>query len=304
MSMIQPGARNSEFLDLDDDSLYHLGLKKTPELLNQLREIFGDVKYVCMGGSPDRAMTFGNKAAEELGISTPEGGVQTIGKTERCNMCQVGPILSISHGMGMPSLSIFLHEVTKLLEYAGCTDVKFIRIGTSGGLGVKGGTVVVTEDAINAKLEPTHTKTMLGQDYTYPTQLDRQLARDLLDARGVEKAVMGNTMGTDDFYEGQGRRDGTLKPPYTREDRMAFLHKAHDEAGVRNIEMESTEFAAFCNRAGIPAAIVCAALLNRLEGDQVKATPVELAQYSDNAQTVVINYIRQQLEQQQKVVEA
>ncbi len=47
--MIQPGARNSEFLDLDDDSLYHLGLKKTPELLNQLREIFGDVKYVCPG---------------------------------------------------------------------------------------------------------------------------------------------------------------------------------------------------------------------------------------------------------------
>ena len=81
---------------------------------------------------------------------------------------------------------------------------------------------------------------------------------------------------------------------------MAFLHKAYDEAGVRNIEMESTEFAAFCNRAGIPAAIVCAALLNRLEGDQVKETPEELAQYSDNAQTVVINYIRQQLEQQHK----
>ena len=94
--MIQPGARNSEFLDLDDDSLYHLGLKKSPELLNQLQEMFGGVKYVCMGGSPDRAMTFGNKAAEELGISTPEGGVQTIGKTESCNMCQVGPILSIS----------------------------------------------------------------------------------------------------------------------------------------------------------------------------------------------------------------
>ena len=117
-------------------------------------------------------MTFGNKAAEEFGISTPEGGVRKIGKNERCNMCQMSPILSISHGMGMPSLSIFLHEVTKLLEYAVSTDVKFIRIGTSGGVGVKGGTVVVTEDAINAKLEPTHTKTMLGQGYTYPTQLD------------------------------------------------------------------------------------------------------------------------------------
>ena len=32
-------------------------------------------------------MTFGNKAAEEFGISTPEGGVRKIGKNERqgCN---------------------------------------------------------------------------------------------------------------------------------------------------------------------------------------------------------------------------
>ena len=50
----------------------------------------------------------------------------------------------------MPSLSIFLHEVTILLEYAVSTDVKFIRIGTLGGVWVKGGNVVVTEDAINA----------------------------------------------------------------------------------------------------------------------------------------------------------
>ncbi len=301
MGIIAPEERNSDFLDLDEDFLYHLGLHKNPKLPDQLREMFGDVKYVCMGGSPDRAMTFGNKVAEELGIETPEGGVQTIGKTERCNMCKVGPVLSISHGMGMPSLSIFLHEVTKLLEYAGCTDVKFIRIGTSGGVGVEGGTVVVTQDAINEKLQPVHTKVMLGKDYTYPTNLDRQLAQDIFDARGEVEAVMGNTMGTHDFYEGQGRSDGALKPPYTREERMAFLHKAHNEAGVRNIEMESSEFAEFCARAGIPAAIVCAALLNRLNGDQVDATAEELAQYSDNAQTVVINYIRKQLEEQAAV---
>ena len=60
MSMIQIEARNNEFLDSEEDSLYHLGLKKTPELLYQLQEMFGGVKYVCMGGSPERAMTFVN----------------------------------------------------------------------------------------------------------------------------------------------------------------------------------------------------------------------------------------------------
>ena len=297
MSLIQIEARNNEFLDSDEDSLYHLGLKKTPQRLHQLQEMFGGVKYVCMGGSPERAMTFGNKAAVELGIPKSEGAIQAIGKTERCHMFVVGPILSISHGMGMPSISIFLHEVTKLLDYSGCTDVKFIRIGTSGGVGVEGGTVVITENAINAKLEPKHTKTMLGKDHSFPTQLNGPLAQDLLAASEGIETVMGNTMGTDDFYEGQGRRDGALKPPYSIQDRMEFLQKIHDQAGVRNIEMESTEFASFCNRAGIPGAIVCVALLNRLKGDQVESSPEQLAQYSDNAQAVVINYIRKQLGQ-------
>jgi hypothetical protein len=31
----------------------------------------------------------------------------------------VGPVLIANHGMGMPSTSILLHEVTKLLAHAG-----------------------------------------------------------------------------------------------------------------------------------------------------------------------------------------
>ena len=32
-------------------------------------------------------------------------------------------------------MMVILHEVLKLLHYAGAQDVKFFRIGTSGGLG-------------------------------------------------------------------------------------------------------------------------------------------------------------------------
>ena len=39
------------------------------------------------------------------------------------------------HGMGVPSASILLHEVLKLLHYAGAKDVVLFRMGTSGGLG-------------------------------------------------------------------------------------------------------------------------------------------------------------------------
>lgn len=41
------------------------------------------------------------------------------------------------------------------------------------------------------------------------------------------------------------------------------------EHGIVNIEMESTIFAALTHHAGIKAAVICVALLNRLNGDQV-----------------------------------
>lgn len=44
-------------------------------------------------------------------------------------------VLSLQHGMGIPSVSIMLHEILKLVYYAKCKDVTFIRIGTSGGIG-------------------------------------------------------------------------------------------------------------------------------------------------------------------------
>lgn len=40
------------------------------------------------------------------------------------------------HGMGIPSISIMLHELIKLLYHAKCSDITIIRIGTSGGIGI------------------------------------------------------------------------------------------------------------------------------------------------------------------------
>ena len=53
---------------------------------------------------------------------------------------------------------------------------------------------------------------------------------------------------------------------------MAYLQKAK-EAGVKNIEMESLQFGAFCHEIKVRAAVIAVAFLNRLEGDQVTSTP-------------------------------
>ena len=103
-----------------------------------------------------------------------------------------------------------------------------------------------------------------------PAKLDSQLQRELIELgqlRGVP-VVSGKTMCTDDFYEGQGRLDGAFCE-YKMENKMNYLRELN-KAGVRNIEMESSPFAALTHRAGIRAAVICVTLLNRLNGDQVR----------------------------------
>ena len=58
--------------------------------------------------------------------------------------------------MGMPSISILLHELIKLMHHAACTDVIFTRMGTCGGLGLAPGTVVITDSAVNEMFQPVY----------------------------------------------------------------------------------------------------------------------------------------------------
>jgi len=296
MAFLPEGKRNPMMNDVVADPkntvdiLYHLGLDTTMDL-----SIFKDTKFVCMGGSAVRAATFAEDLRKRF---TPEveGPVEPIGKTERYSVYKVGQIISCSHGIGMPSMLILLHEMAKLLHYAGAEDAAYIRIGTSGGIGLAPGTLVVTTCGVMGTLEPVYEAIELGERRRYGSQLNEALVPLLVAAaKDIEvPAEAGMTMGTDDFYEAQGRLDGALRTWYTNEDKMTFLKKAYN-AGVRNIEMEAAAFGAFCGRAGIRGAIVCATLVNRLDGDQVTSTGEQLGMFSLSAQRVVAHFMEKEL---------
>lgn len=100
-----------------------------------------------------------------------------------------------------------------------------------------------------------------------------------------------------DWYHllGQGRLDGAFCD-YTLDDKLKFLQKVYD-AGVRNIEMESVCFAAMCNRAGVPAAVLCVTLLDRLKGDQVELAPELHEDYQMRPPRLVAKFIKKTLEE-------
>lgn len=100
--------------------------------------------------------------------------------------------------------------------------------------------------------------------------MDKKLAKELKSLAEPEDpydTIIGKTMCTHDFYEGQGRLDGAFCD-FTEADKMEYLEKLRD-FGIVNIEMECTIFAALTHHAGIRSAICCVTLLDRLKGDQV-----------------------------------
>jgi uridine phosphorylase len=265
---------------MDEDYLYHLGLSKANA------PCFKNIKYVCIGGTNDRMTNFAELCGKKFGFQ-----VNSIGIHKRYVLYKVGPCLICSHGMGGPSISILLNEIAKLLKYAEA-DALWIRMGTCGGIGVSPGTLCISSQSLNGALEPYHETIVLGQKIRREAIFDEQVAKDLavicsdLDI----DSVIGKTMCCDDFYEGQGRLDGAICE-YTEQDKLTFLERAAG-LGVKNIEMESLQFGAFCNKIGVRSIVVCVAILNRLNGDQVRSTMDELKAFEERPVEAVIEFIR------------
>ncbi|XP_042170605.1 uridine phosphorylase 1 isoform X3 [Oncorhynchus tshawytscha] len=236
--------------------------------------------------------------AGELSLEDPKAEYPNIcAGTDRYAMYKIGPVLSVSHGMGIPSIAIMLHELIKLLYHARCTDVTIFRIGTSGGLGLEPGTVVVTKQSVDATFLPRLEQVILGNTVVRSTDLDQGLAEELLQCSkdlGQFETVIGNTMCTMDFYEGQARLDGAFCS-YTEKDKQDYLTKAY-ESGVRNIEMESSVFAAMCKLSALKAAVVCVTLLDRQKGDQLISSHEVLHSYQQRPQILVGHLIKKMLQ--------
>jgi len=63
-------------------------------------------------------------------------------------------LFTLQHGMGIPSVGILLHEVIKLMYHARVKDPVFFRLGTCGGIGLDGGQLVITEQAVDGMMQP------------------------------------------------------------------------------------------------------------------------------------------------------
>jgi len=280
---------NQYLEELEYDTFHHLGFTSS-----NAKESFHDVKFVCVSGSNGRVNTFAHYINDQLKLMKSED-VKNICTTDRFVLYKVGPVLAASHGMGTPSTSILLHELFKLLHYSGASDVTFFRLGTSGGLGFEEGSIVISSQALNGMFKPNFNQVVLGETIEHATGFNEEFISELV-AMAIDlpyDVKTGATMCCDDFYEGQGRLDGAFCS-YTKADKKAYLQKAY-EAGVRNIEMESTVFSAMCLRAGVKAAVICVVLVDRLIQDQILISKDKYSDIQKRPWEIVLKYIKSRL---------
>jgi len=274
-----------------DDVYYHYGVSSRDPMMESMRGI----RAVIMAGSGGRMNEFADR------WSALNGGAEIIRfpKEDRFVTRYTAGILFASHGMGMPSASIAVQEAMRMVYFLkggdldAMDEVFWARVGTSGGVGLPGGTIVVTSEGLMADLKPYRllqgARGTYWFDGTFPAA-----TREAIIAANSDSGlpiVSGRTIATNEFFIEQFRLDGAicLETPQTKQEFLEWLH-AHD---VANIEMEGAMLAAYLNYWGFTSfAMICAVLLNRLEGDQVTSTPEQLHRFSENSGDVLFNYLQ------------
>jgi len=286
---------NHAFLDgvLDgshEDVYYHFGVVSSDRLLTKLR----DVKGVVMAGSGSRIKEFAERWSEL------NGGTEIVAfpKEDRFVTRYTAGVLFASHGMGMPSASIALQELMRMVFFLkrgdldAMDEVFWCRVGTSGGVGLPGGTVVVSSEGLMADLKPYRLLNGGAGEYWFDGHFPPDTYNAIIAANEHTDfdIIAGKTVAGNEFFLEQFRLDGALCLE-TPESKMGWLGWLHNN-GVANIEMEGAMIAGYLNHWGFSKfAMICATLLNRLEGDQVTATPEQLHKFSEDSGVALFNYL-------------
>ncbi len=275
-----------------EDVYYHFGVSSADPILAALAEL----KAVVLAGSGGRIKEFAARWSDFNGGSE----VLAFPKEDRFTARYCAGVLFASHGMGMPSASIALQELMRLVffvkrgDLAALDEVFWCRVGTSGGVGLPGGTVVVSSEGLMADLKPYRVLNGANGEYWFDGSFPAATTAAIIAAsEGVVdfSVLSGKTVAGNEFFLEQFRLDGAISLA-TPQDKMTWLRWL-DENGVRNIEMEGAMLAGYLNHWGFPKfGMICCTLLNRLDGDQVISTPEQLRKFSEDSGVALFNYLK------------
>jgi len=178
---------------------------------------------VLMPGDPLRAQALAEKHLDDVKLVTDVRNMLGFTGTFRGR-----PVSIMGSGMGMPSITIYAHE---LFDFYGVNQI--IRVGTCGGLlaDMQVGDLVM---AVAASTDSAMNRQRFG-DWDYSASADIELFRRVYDkAVGANlKILTGNVFSTDWFYHPD----------------QDFIHKVQ-KMGVLALDMETAALYALASQHG------------------------------------------------------
>ena len=233
---------------MSSDQMYHLGFgcSDLPEASLP--------RYALISGDPERTKLIAEHSEVTL--------VKTLSKNRGlssylCLNADGSPFLSLTSGMGGPSLSIIINELCQL----GCIDT-VIRVGTCGAVQphIQAGDIIISIAAVNHQ---GSARDIVGEGY--PCVADPFLVVRLVEtAKRLELPFhFGITASTDTFYEGQERIASSANKHLIRRNQGLIEELRH--LNVLNLEMEAATLFAQANVYGFSAGCVTAVLAERSE---------------------------------------
>ena len=178
---------------------------------------------VLMPGDPLRAQTLAENHLEEVRLVTSVRNMLGFTGTFRGE-----PVSIMGSGMGMPSISIYAHE---LFDFYGVKQI--VRVGTCGGLlaDMQVGDLVM---AVAASTDSAMNRQRFG-NWDYSASADIDLFRRVYDKAGKAglKIIAGNVFSTDWFYHPD----------------QDFIQKVQ-QMGILALDMETAALYALANQHG------------------------------------------------------
>lgn len=254
-------------------------------------DIFGGITFIAIMGPASRAEHVAKKCVSVLKV---DDQYRKIGDSEFFSVFKVGTILSCSHGMGLSSVCLFLNELFRIMNISKNNDFELVRLGSSGGVGVEGGTLVVSTHALDpVSMKPEWEYFSCGHPVKQECMFSQQIYKRLHAISKAKKFAVefGKTVSAETYYEAQARLDGALCE-YSEKEKMNYLQTLYKN-GVRNFEMEGTVVAGICTKNNVKCGMLAVSYLNRLKEDTVskKYTAKDTKQWMENAIDVLLDYI-------------
>jgi uridine phosphorylase len=270
------------------DIYYHLGIDSNNPILKEFKAL----KAIVLAGSGNRIKEFA-----EIWSKKRKKKIFALSKEERFVTRYCDGVLFVSHGMGMPSASIAIQELMRMVYFLKDGNLEemdkvfWTRVGTSGGVGLEAGTIVVSIEGVMADLQPY--RLFVGKkEYYFDGKFPEKIADDIIVSNKSRKIKLekGKTIAANEFFMEQMRLDGAIRlvEESWKFDWLEWIHKH----GVKNIEMEGAMLAGFMNHWGFSKfAMICCTLIDRMKGDQVTSTEKQLHSFSENSGKVLFSYL-------------